>query len=29
MVLGGKEGLFTPMFLMVARKPLDAEEALI
>ncbi|KUI71269.1 Sterol 24-C-methyltransferase [Cytospora mali] len=29
LVLGGKERLFTPMFLMVARKPIQAKETLI
>lgn len=29
LVQGGKEGLFTPMFLMVGRKPLEAKEELI
>ncbi|ROV91106.1 hypothetical protein VSDG_07823 [Cytospora chrysosperma] len=29
LVLGGKERLFTPMFLMVARKPAEAKETLI
>ncbi|KAL1845414.1 Delta(24)-sterol C-methyltransferase [Diaporthe australafricana] len=29
LVLGGKERLFTPMFLMVARKPLETPETLL